>query len=78
MKRLLLIVISTSSFFCYNVVGIESIESDGNSNATIYMYYDFIDAVAGYSFDLQSEGVLTITGAEPLATACLDTDGSSR
>ncbi len=74
MKKISLVLIMSLSALFANSVAVTAADDTGG-NVTFTVSYDFTDAVAGYQFDVLTDGVLTITGAEPVATACLNTDG---
>ena len=63
MKKLGFMLIITTSMFAANVIAVSSATDDGSSNVSFGLTYDFTDDVAGFQFDILSDGVFTLTGA---------------
>jgi len=64
MKNLFLTLMLCGSVFAANTLSVSSITDDGAGNVTISLDYMFEDEVGGFQFDLLTEGVLTVTGAD--------------
>ena len=69
MKNVFLTLMLCGSLFAANTVNVGSIADDGTGNVTFTLGYVFEDAVAGFQFDLLTDGVVTVTGAADGAAA---------
>jgi hypothetical protein len=64
MRNMFLTLMVAGSLFAANTLSVSSISDDGAGNASINLAYNFDDVVAGFQFDLLTDGVFTLTGAD--------------
>ena len=64
MRNMLLTLMVASSLFAANTLSISSVTDDGLGNASFTLGYNFDVDVAGFQFDLLSDGVFVLSGAE--------------
>ena len=70
MRNIFLTLIIAGSLFAANNLSVSSVSDDGAGNAIFTLGYSFDVDVAGFQFDLLSDGLFTLTGAE--GGACTD------
>ena len=54
----------SASLFAGNMLSVSSATDDGAGNVSFTLAYVFDDDVAGFQFDLMTDGVVALTGAE--------------
>ena len=64
MRNIFLTLMIAGSLFAANTLNISSVGDDSAGNATFTLGYSFDVDVAGFQFDLLSDGLFTLTGAE--------------
>ena len=64
MRNIFLTLMVAGSLFAANTLSVSSVVDDGAGNASFTLGYSFDADVAGFQFDLLSDGVFTLTGAE--------------
>ncbi len=70
MRNIFLTLMVAGSLFAANTLSVLSVSDDGAGNASFTLGYNFDVDVAGFQFDLLSDGVFVLTGAE--GGACTD------
>ena len=70
MRNMFLTLMFAGSLFAANTLEVLSVTDDGQGNVTFALGYSFDEAVAGFQFDLLSDGVFMLDGAE--GGACTD------
>ena len=63
MKKISLIFILSASLFAGNTLAVSTATDDGAGMVSFGLTYDFMDDVAGFQFDVLSDGAFTLTGA---------------
>jgi hypothetical protein len=64
MRNIFLTLMIAGSLFAANTLNVSSVSDDGAGNATFTLGYSFDEDVAGFQFDLLSDDLFTLTGAE--------------
>ena len=70
MRNMFLTLMIVGSLFAANTLSVSSVTDDGAGNASFTLGYNFDVDVAGFQFDLLTDGVFTLTGAD--GGACAD------
>jgi len=63
MKKISLIFILSASLFAGNTLAVSTATDDGAGMVSFGLTYDFMDDVAGFQFDVLSDGAFTLSGA---------------
>ena len=64
MRNIFLTLMIAGSLFAANTLSVSSVSDDGAGNVLFTLGYSFDEDVAGFQFDLLSDGLFTLAGAE--------------